>query len=72
VEQAPSRKTHLQLRELFQYVAYRLCENGLRAVLFCLRFERDAQFLGQNYLGIVKNGATMRHYRSRLTKVMPL
>ena len=61
-----------ELPELFQYVAYSLSKNGLRAVLFCLSFEREAQFLGQNYLGIVKNGATMRRSRSRLTKVMPL
>nr|DAI87105.1 MAG TPA: hypothetical protein [Caudoviricetes sp.] len=32
----------MQPLELFQYVAYRICENGLRAVLFCLSFVRFA------------------------------
>lgn len=43
--QAPSPdKSDLQPPEFFQYVAYRFRQNGLRAVLFCLSFERMARF----------------------------
>lgn len=43
--QAPSPdKSDLQRLELFQYVAYRFPQNGLRAVLFCLSFERMVRF----------------------------
>jgi hypothetical protein len=49
-----------------------IISNGLRAVLFCLKFERATHFLSQNYLKSVKNGASMHHSRSRLTTVMPL
>jgi hypothetical protein len=46
--------------------------NGLRAVLFCSDFERATHFVEQNYRKTVKNGASLRHSRSRLTTVMPL
>ncbi|EHC40594.1 hypothetical protein SeGA_0652 [Salmonella enterica subsp. enterica serovar Gaminara str. A4-567] len=51
----------MQLPPLFQYVATELCENGLRAVtelcenglrlravLFCLNFERVVQYSDKN------------------------
>lgn len=41
-------KTDLQLPPLFQYVATELCENGLRAVLFCLNVERAVQYSDKN------------------------
>ncbi|PDO84634.1 hypothetical protein BK796_17155 [Kosakonia pseudosacchari] len=62
----------MQLPKLFQYVACRLCKNGLRAVLFCLNFERETQFFERNCFRSVKNDAPLRHSRSRLISVMPL
>lgn len=55
VEQEASRKTHLQLSALFQYVAKDFMKNGLRAVLFCLDFALFAQHSDENRPGIVKN-----------------
>lgn len=46
--EASRSKTDLQLPPLFQYVATELCENGLRAVLFCLNFERVVQYSDKN------------------------
>ncbi|EBS0712384.1 hypothetical protein DTV15_13755 [Salmonella enterica subsp. enterica serovar Orientalis] len=62
----------MQLPPLFQYVATELCENGLRAVLFCLNFERVVQYSDKNQPRIVKTAAASHNHRSRLTKVMPL
>ncbi len=71
VEQEASRKTHLQLSALFQYVAKDFMKNGLRAVLFCL----DFALLPSIQTKIARNCekyATARNNRSRLIKVMPL
>lgn len=49
-----------------------LRENGLRAVLFCLKIVRCARFGRQICSGNVKKAAAVGDNRSRLTKVMPL
>ncbi len=71
VEQEASRKTHLQLSALFQYVAKDFMKTACGPFCFNLDFALLPS-IQTKIARIVKKYATARNNRSRLIKVMPL